>query len=123
MSNEPLRFELRLNRRDVVLVDPETDEEKNYYLLELDGTERDGYLNTVSSRIRVGADGKGQVKNFDGFQATLIAKSLHDADTNEKVQLKVIQKFPAKVQGALFKAAQDLSGLDLEVEGEEEKNS
>lgn len=111
---EVIRFDLKLGRQNVELNDPNTGQVKLYYLQELDGTERDAYLNTVSSRIVVGKDGKSTVRNFDKFQTNLIAKSLYSAETETLVPAADIQKFPARVVSALFKLAQDLSGLDLE---------
>jgi len=118
MSSETLSFDLEREERPVTIGG------EAYVLIELDGKERDKYLNVLGGRLRHGADGKpGGVRNFDGLQASLIAASLRKVDGEEKkpVPLNTIQGWPARVVTGLFEAARDLSALD-EKEKDEGKN-
>lgn len=93
-----------------------------YSLRELDGFERDKYLNSLSDRIRIDVNGKPSgVKNFDGLQASLLSKCLWDAE-GKLVPISVVQKWPARVQSSLFEQAQKLSGLDDKSSQDQAKN-
>jgi len=93
---------------------------KKYVLRELSGTQRDKYLNNLGGRVRTNADGKVTgMKNFDGLQANLLIRCLFEVQAEGKeVALKEaeIQKFPAKVQTALFNKAKTMSGMDDDAE-------
>jgi len=118
MSNEVLSFVLEREERPVTIGG------EAYVLIELDGKERDKYLNVLGGRLRHGPDGKaGGVKDFDGLQASLIAASLCKVVGSERVPVKqhIIQSWPARVVSGLFEAARDLSALD-EKEKDEAKN-
>lgn len=86
-----------------------------YMLVELDGKDRDKYLNSVGARLR--SEGKTQsVKNFEGLQASLVTASLRkqasDGAFTELVPIATIQSWPARVVKTLFDAARELSALD-----------
>lgn len=98
----------------------------DYVLIELDGKERDRYLQDVGKRIRTNREGNAAgVKNFDGMQAFLVSLSLKKeagGGDREDVPVTTIQKWPAKVVSALFDKARELSALGKE-EGEDEEGN
>lgn len=115
---ESLEFSLDRRTIPVVLNDSKTGTSRTYALRELDGTERDRYLNLLAARTKVGKDGKPQgIKDFKDLQADLVSKSLLD-DNGENVPTNMIQKWPVSVQAKLFKMAQKLSALEDESEKE-----
>lgn len=109
MSNEPLVFTLERKTQPV-----EIDGEQ-YVLRELNGQERDKYLNGLGARLVTVGDNQS-IKNFDGLQASLLNLSLKKCagDELQPVLVSTIQNWPASVQKALFDVAQKLSGLDKE---------
>jgi len=87
---------------------------EEYVLVELDGRERDKYLNTLTGRLRTGADGKSQgVKNFEGLQSSLLSKSLRKIVDGMEVGVTevTIQGWPARIQATLYDEARALSAL------------
>lgn len=86
-----------------------------YYLREMDAASRDKYLDTVSDRVRVTADGKpAGIKKFDGMQADLVSRCMFYGDGNNKdkpVSKEVIQKWPSSVVSQLYTEAQKLNHL------------
>jgi hypothetical protein len=93
---------------------------RDYTLKEIDGTQRDAYLNDMASRMKF-EDGKpAGIKNFTGLQSKLLSMCLFDPD-GKPVPQAVINKWPSSLQAALFDEARKLSGLDKEA-GEEAKN-
>lgn len=110
---DTLQFSLALKELPVVIDD------EPYVLVELDGRERDRYLGDLSKRVAPGANGAANsVRNFDGLQASLVAVSLRKIVHNDRVRvdIKVIQDWPASVIGALFKEAQILSALNVKTD-------
>lgn len=94
---------------------------EQYLLVELDGRERDHYLNSLGNRVRIGPNGQPTgMKTFDGLQASLVAASLRKVvdGAREQVDAATVQKWPARVVDALFKEAQRLSALDEKTEEE-----
>jgi hypothetical protein len=97
---------------------------EEYVLVELDGKDRDKYLNNVGARIRVGPDGKpAGVKNFEGLQASLVTPSIRKIVNGERkaVDIKTVQSWPSTMLSKLFDLAKDLS--DLKDEEEEKKDA
>ena len=90
---------------------------KECVLREMNGRDRDGYLNLLKSRIAIDAQGRPSIKSFDGHQASLIAKCLFD-EAGNPVPMAEINAFPASVQAALFASAQSLNALDEAGAGE-----
>ena len=87
---------------------------EDYVLVELDGRERDKYLNTLTGRLKTGTDGKSQgVKNFEGLQSSLLSKSLKKIVDGMEVGVTeiIIQGWPARVQATLYDEARELSAL------------
>ena len=106
---EPKRFSLVLKREVVELEGPSGVEA--YYVEELDGVDRDSYLNLLGKKTRYDNAGKPVgLKTFDGLHVALVGLSLHKAD-GALVAKGVIEKYPAGVIEALFDMAQDLSVL------------
>lgn len=89
---------------------------KQYTIQELNGEERDLYMDMGLPRL--GEDKK--LKTVKGMQADLLSICLRDSN-GELVSKKTILAWPGAVQGGLFEAARDLSGLD-EASEEEAKN-
>lgn len=120
MAGEELRVSLRRKEVPVVLEDDEGGVEKKWTLRELDGTERNKYLNKMTSRVKISRDGKAVgIKSFDGFQADLLKVSLFD-ENDEPISVEEIEGLPSSTQQTLFEKAQELSGLDTDA-GELEK--
>ena|GEM_PF-5081293 len=117
MADELIRLKLKCKEVDVILDGPDG-EEKKYTLKELSGADRNKYLNKMSSRVKIGKDGKAMgIKNFDGFQADLLRISLFD-ENGEAVSVEEIEALPSSTQQELFEKAQQLSGLDNEPDSE-----
>jgi hypothetical protein len=105
-ENEAVSFELTLERKNVELVSH--GQKRKCYLLEIDGYARDKYLTRERGRLGTGQS----VKSFDDVQATLIQLMLHDAETDEKFELREIRSFPSKVQTGLYNLCNELCGFD-----------
>lgn len=107
-----LKYDLERATVPVELKDPKTGTVLNYTLQELDGLERDQYLNELANRMKVGKDGKPQgIRDFKDLQAKLVSRSLVN-EKGENVLVAVIQKWPVHVQKGLFDTAQKLSALE-----------
>jgi len=116
MTDKVLNFSLTREEMPVRIGDGD------YVLQELDGAERDRYLQDVGGRIRIAKDGNAAgVKNFKGMQAFLVSLALKKQVSGdlENVPVDTIQGWPSKVVSGLFDAARELSGLDKE-DGEDE---
>ena len=84
-------------------------------MVEMDAATRDGYLDRLGKRIKVGPDGKSAgVSKFEGLQADLISSCLYRGDV--KVSQAEVQLWPASVVAGIFKEAQDLNRLGTEIE-------
>jgi len=120
MADEVMRVSLRLKEVSIEL-EGEKGEVKKWKLRELNGTDRNGYLNKMSSRVKTGKDGKSVgIKSFDGFQADLLSLCLYD-ENGELVSAEDIETLPSNAQQKLFEKAQEISGLNVGSE-EIEKN-
>jgi hypothetical protein len=96
-------------------------DEKEYVLTEMTAAARDTYLDQLSARMNMGADGKATgLKKFEGMQADLITVCLK-AKTGESVPASEIQSWPASTVSSLFQEAQALNHLSLE--GQPPKNA
>lgn len=133
-ESQPQQFTFQLKVKDfpVVLVDDEG-KPQGYVLREFDGATRDEYLEAEKNRV----DHKRQViRNFDKFQASLLAKCFHEADleldakgictevksVGDLCSVEFIQSLPAFALGQLFDKALEMSGLskDADKEGNED---
>jgi hypothetical protein len=117
-GQEVLSFDLQKKTLLVDLIDAEG-VTHHYLLTELDGRERDNYLNGLSKRVTSGVNGKTKVSNFDGLQAALLVvcmrEQLADGQTR-KLKPEEVQAWPARVQTLLFEKAKAMSGLDDDAE-------
>jgi len=102
------------------LRDPVTREVRTYTMTELNGTEREAYLNSIVGKFEVTSSGKSRVKNFTGLQSNFLAKCVRD-DAGVLVPTKVIDKWPSGLQSELYKRGQRMSGMDETAE-EDAKN-
>lgn len=133
-KDDLLEFTLERKCVPVKLKNPTTGEIKCYALRELDGKSRDQHMNDVGKRMR--AEGKG-IGDFTDLHANLIAKSLYECEHEEvdgvvrvkegtigaSISLVNARNLPGRVQAALFQKAQELSGLEVKKEDDDEKNS
>ena len=85
------------------------------YLEELTGRQRDQYLNDLTSKIQMKGGKMDKMKTFDGLQSFLLTLCLRKKTDDKLFTKSEIEAFPAKVQEALYDAAQELSGLEVEV--------
>ena len=84
-------------------------------MVEMTAADRDGYLDRLSKRIKVGPDGKSTgLSKFEGLQADLISSCLYRGEV--RVSADDIQRWPASVVADIFKEAQDLNRLGQEIE-------
>ena len=90
-------------------------------LHELDGTQRDKFLNQLGDRTRIMKDGTTKMKNYDGMQADLLHRCLYRKDTEKYLTVKEIQQLPSRVVNKLFSKAQKISDLG-ESDSDEAKN-
>lgn len=114
-SQDTLHLSLQRSEVPVVLHDPKTGEKRRYALREMSGIERDAHFNKMTSIMKTDKHGRTTVSDFRDFQAGLIRKCLFD-DEGKKVEINVIQQFPAHVQQALFDKSQEINKLDVKPE-------
>ena len=124
-TNGTVRFSLKRTEWPFELED-EAGQIKQYLLREMDGRQRDGYMNLFRSKMEVVGQGESArmfPKDFTGQYADFLALSVYDAANNQLVPLPVIQKWPATVQEALFRKSQELSGFGAEQTAESKNAS
>jgi hypothetical protein len=116
-TQEALVFRLKKQEQEIMIDDVQ------YVLSELDGMERDSYLNDIGNRMHVGTDKKSTVvKNFSGMQAFLVSLSLRVVETGKNVPVETIQKWPARVIKKLHDLAVEFSALGEGGKKDEIKN-
>lgn len=108
---ENLEFSLKLQEVPVKITESDG-AVKDYTLRELDGQERDRFLDDFGNRVKYSGTEVQGLNKYEGLQAGLLALCLRD-ERKELVKVEVIQKYPASVLSALFKAAQTLSKLTM----------
>ncbi len=114
---EKLVFDLKLQQVPVEMKDGD-EEVKTYTLWELTSDQRSDFLNQIGKRVKFGNRGAVQgMTNYQFLQENLLALCLKD-ENGEKITKEDLAKYPAHVITELFKAAQTLSGMDLEGEAE-----
>ena len=122
MSNDRPVMTLSLERAEVDVVLKGSDNEEHKWLLrELSGSERNRYLNKMTGRVKVGANGATTIKSFDGFQYDLLHLCLRDEE-GATIDKETIEGLPSSTQQALFLRAQKISGLDTEEKEDDEGN-
>lgn len=122
MSDAPFEFSLSLAEIPVKIQRKPDEPAELCKLVELTGQQRDAYLTEMLGRMRY-VDGKPQgMRDLTDFNARLIHLSLRDAG-GVRIPVDEIRMWRATTQKALFKMAQELSGLnDDEAEKEKAKN-
>ncbi len=115
---ENLVFTLKLETVQIEITDEDGAEVK-YTLKELTGEQRSIFLNQVGKKVKVSASGQEvqQITDHKFLQENLLTKCIFDEE-DKVITREVIQKWPAKTVAGLFKAAQELSGLDEDGEAE-----
>jgi len=114
MSNV-LKFNLVSTVVPVTLQNGETFVE--YELREMRAADRDTYLDTVSDRLRLDANGKpAGIKKFDGMQADLVSRCLFSKADGKPVKRDIIQGWPSSVVQGLYSEAQKLNKLNVDEE-------
>jgi hypothetical protein len=90
--------------------------EEKFMMRELSGEARDRYLQDLGSRMRTDKDGKpAGMRDYKNLQATLLSLGLFHSD-GKPVDIKTIQKWPARVQKQLHEKLTQMSGLDDDAE-------
>ena len=114
---EKLSFSLKFEEVEVELID--VDGNKHACVMRgLDGAGRDSYLDNMGGRMKFNAAGKTEgLTDYKNLQSGLLTLCLFD-ENNKNIPLSVLQKYPATVLESLFKAAQELSGLDKGAEAD-----
>lgn len=116
-TNKPEIRKFTLTRKEV----PVEIDGQLYTLLEMDGKQRDQYLNHVGGKMKTTSEGKpAGLKDFNNLQSRLISQHLKDLE-GEYVKEDVINTYPASVVSGLAEMCREISGLDDEGE-EEAKN-
>lgn len=121
--NTTVKFSLRRAKVPVEL-EAENGGIEKYFLIEMDGTQRDDFLSDSASRMEVipgEVDEKGnpktRIKDYKGLYAKLLVVCMQD-EKGKAPTLETVQSWPARVQTELYKLAQELNKLN---EKEEEK--
>jgi len=104
-----MKLKAAFKSRPVEITD-EQGQVRRYTLRELDGKQRDQWFSLMGDRVQIEDGRVVGVRNFDGFQAALVSHCLYD-EKGQAVPIDEIQALPARVQDALFRAAQELSAL------------
>lgn len=112
-SKKPKRYRLKLREEPVEIEDHEG-KPRIFTLRELDGSQRDEYVEVVRSRSKFGPDGKLLAPpNESGLQPLLLSKCLRD-EKGVLVSFETIAKWPASQLEGLFEEAVAVSGLGKE---------
>ncbi len=87
---------------------------KPYTLKELLGTERDGYVGRLSKNMKYDSKGNALgLRDFTAMHSKLLAITLFD-ENDEAVDIKTLQTWPGRTLSTLYKASNELSGLNDE---------
>jgi hypothetical protein len=114
---EKLVFTLKLQEVPVEITDVDGTA-KTFTLMELTSDQRSLFLNQIGKRVKVGAKGTVQgMSDYKYLQENLLTLCLKD-ENGDKISAADLGNYPAHVISELFKAAQTLSGMDLEGESE-----
>jgi hypothetical protein len=111
--DEIVNVSLKLEEVDVKLVDLDGTP-RNWKLKELDGEQREKYLNDISRRI-TGTGKDARFNSYKGVYSSLLSMCLYD-ESDTLVKAGVIEKMPSKALEVLFERARTLSGLNKEGE-------
>lgn len=105
------RFTLKLKEIPIELEDKDGNV-GTFTLRDIDGAERDAFLNTMAQRYRYDGEGKPvNIKDFNAYQSSLITRCLFDP-AGKAVPVNELQKWPAQVLSQLFDMLQELVGMD-----------
>ena len=114
---EKMEFTLKLQEVAVEMSDG-AGGVKTYTLKELTSDQRNRFLNQIGKRAKFGSKGAVQgMTDYKYLQESLLESCLVDED-GKKITKEVLGNYPSHVITELFKAAQTLSGMDLEGEKE-----
>lgn len=122
-------IKLKLTRQRVPV---ELEDEKGnilkFTLVEMDGAQRDEYLNDSAARMEIvpgETDDKGnprtRIKDYKGLHAKLLTICMV-SELGKPPTLAEVQSWPAAVQSQLYKEAQKLNRLDEKKEEEAKKD-
>jgi len=107
---EPIRVKREIKKVEVV-IENEDGSEDICSIWELTAPDRAKYVNMVSSRAQLNADGDVQrLTNYENVQESLLAKCLHTVD-GKLMDIELIKKLPQSAVSTLYTAAQTLSAL------------
>ena len=116
---ENLKFKLKLTELPVE-IENEDGTVSTYILKEMDGSQRSTFLNDSTRRIKLKPNGEPEsVSDYKHMQENALTLCLYDPD-GKLVPVNVLEKWPGAVLTALYKAAQELSGMNKEDEAKNE---
>ena len=117
----PLKLSLRIASVPLTLTKEDGTEEE-FELREMLADARDRHMDGLSLRVNIGPDGKPQgIKKFEGLQADLVCSCCYRKKDGKPVTRAEVQKWPASVMSAVYKAAQELNHLSEEEKAAHEK--
>lgn len=106
-----LSFVLKLKEVSVRITDLDG-QEHAFVLQELNGRDRDVYLDQMGDRMKWNVAGKTSgLKNYKGIQTGLLALCLYD-ENGDLVKKEALQGYPSSALSDMYDAATELSALD-----------
>lgn len=116
-TNGPV--EITLDREEVEVTLKSGQSERKCALREMDGFERDKYLNEQRTKLDKASQ---SLKDYTDVQTSLIAMCLIDKSTGDKLTVQEIRQFPSRQQAKLYDLCMEINGLNVNAE-EAAKNS
>lgn len=110
---------LKKKQSEPFTIEQENGEEKDYYLRDMDGEQRDAFVDFISKKVQRGPDGKplsSPMKDDVGVSILLLSKTLFLASSNKPVPAETLKKWPHKLLEELAEEASELCALTEEAE-------
>lgn len=123
MSNKkkplPTSIDLSLDVQEIPVILKDKDGNTlNYTMREMNGADRDKYLDSVNARMKYDEEGKPKgINTIEGLKASLLSLCLFDKD-GQQPTIEYIQKWPSRSLEKLHEYAQELNALEDEEEAE-----
>lgn len=111
-QNSPIEFNLDKEEIEVSLKTKGSATPRECVLREMDGFERDKYLNSQRSKV----DRDQNLKDFTDVQTSLVAQCLYEKGTDTLIPIQEIREFPTKTLAKLYDICMTLNGLDAKAE-------
>jgi len=114
-SAKALKFSTVLKEQEVILVN-EKDEEKEYFIRELTGEQRQAYNDQFDVKVGLDENNKPTMGVGDNFKMwsslDFVSRCLYAKDSKKPVGTDFIKALPGSILKDLGDAAKELSGLD-----------